>query len=443
MSTFIGQFVGFLLIVFLVVRYIVPLVRKMMTAQQETVRRQLEESAVAAEKVEKADSEHTKAVEAAKADASKVVEEARADAQKIGEQLRAQADAEVERIKVQGAAQVQLLRQQLIRELRQNLGTESIYRAGELVRQHVSDADRQAATVDRFLDELDAMAPSEAVIADTAGSELRATSRDSLDAVVARFDELTSDVDAEGLSTVADDLTSFAKLLRAEMVLAKHFAEPADQGQGKAGLAETLLSGKISDTSLEIVKAAVSQRWSSEADLAFAVRHVARLALLVRAERNDETTEVEDELFRFGRVLDSESQLNSLLSDHTAPAEGRIGLLDGVLGDNANSTTRALLNQTIELLAGERADEAVRELAELAVARRGEVVAHVTAAADLSDGQRTRLTEVLTRIYGHPVSLQLHLDPDVLGGLKIAVGEEVIDGSLSSRLAAAETQLPD
>ncbi|MGB0970229.1 MAG: F0F1 ATP synthase subunit B/delta [Mycobacterium sp.] len=443
MSTFIGQFFGFLLVVFLVVRYVVPLIRRMMVAQQDTVRSQLEESAAAAEKVQQADAEHAKAVAAATADAARVVEEARVDALNIAEQLRAQADVEVERIKVQGAAQVQLLRQQLIRELRQNLGTESIHRAGELVRQHVSDASRQSATVDRFLDELDAMAPSEVVVADSVGAQLRATSRDSLDAVVARFDELTSNVAADRLTAVASDLTSFAKLLRSEAVLAKCFSEPADAGDGKAGLAETLLSGKVSDTALEIVKTAVSQRWSSEADLIFAVRHAARLALLVRAERNNETSEVEDELFRFGRVLDSESQLNQLLSDHTTPAEGRIGLLDGVLGENANSTTEALLNQTIELLAGERADVAARELAGLAVARRGEVVAHVTAAAGLTDGQRSRLTEVLTRIYGHPVSLQIHLDPDVLGGLKIAVGEEVIDGSLSSRLTAAETQLPD
>ena len=92
---------------------------------------------------------------------------------------------------------------------------------------------------------------------------------------------------------------------------------------------------------------------------------------------------------------------------------------------------------------GERADEAVLDLAELAVARRGEVVAHVSAAADLSDAQRTRLTEVLTRIYGHPVSVQLHVNPKLLGGLNIAVGDEVIDGTLSSKLAAAETKLPD
>jgi F-type H+-transporting ATPase subunit delta len=108
-----------------------------------------------------------------------------------------------------------------------------------------------------------------------------------------------------------------------------------------------------------------------------------------------------------------------------------------------NPTTVQLVSQTIELLRGERADEAVLELAELAVARRGEVVAHVSAAADLGDAQRTRLTEVLTRIYGHPVSVQLHINPELLGGLNITVGDEVIDGTLSSKLAAAETKLPD
>ena len=67
----------------------------------------------------------------------------------------------------------------------------------------------------------------------------------------------------------------------------------------------------------------------------------------------------------------------------------------------------------------------------------------MSAASELSDAQRERLTEVLTRIYGHPVSVQLHIDPALLGGLAIAVGDEVIDGSLASQLAAAETHLPD
>ncbi len=109
-----------------------------------------------------------------------MIEEARHDAEKIAEQLSAHADAELERIKVQGGQQVQLLRQQLIRELRQSLGAESVHRASDLVRDFVSDPTEQSATVDRFLDELDEMAPSSTVFEDVVTAKLRAASRESV-----------------------------------------------------------------------------------------------------------------------------------------------------------------------------------------------------------------------------------------------------------------------
>jgi ATP synthase F0 subunit b len=426
-------------------RYVVPPVRRMMTNQQDNVRKQLADSAEAKEQLAKAEKAHEKAVEEAKAQAKQVTEEAKEDAKRLVEQLRTQADVEVERIKVQGAQQVQLLRAQLVRQLRQDLGAESVRRASELVNEHVSDAGRQSATVDRFIDELDAMAPSEAVIADRATARLRAASRESLATLVAKFDELTADLGPDQLSSVAEDLASVTSLLARESVLTRHLADPADDPTPKLNLLETLLEGKVGDTSLEVLKSAVSGRWSSDANLVDAVEHAARLALLVRAEREDVAGDVEEQLFRFSRILDAQPGLASLLGDHSTPAEGRVKLLRDVLDSSSvvNATTVQLLSQTVELLRGERADEAVLELAELAVARRGEVVAHVSAAADLSDAQRTRLTEVLTRIYGHPVSLQLHIIPELLGGLNIAVGDEVIDGTLSSKLAAAETKLPD
>jgi ATP synthase F0 subunit b/ATP synthase F1 delta subunit len=445
MSTFIGQLVGFAVIVFLVVRYVMPPVRRMMANQQEAVRIQLEDSADTKKRLADAEKAHEKAIEQAKAEAKQVTEEARVDAQRIVEQLHAQADAEVERIKVQGAQQVQLLRAQLVRQLRQDLGVESVRRAGEIVRDHVADPDAQSATVDRFIDELDAMAPSEAVIEDRATARLRSASRESLAALVTRFDEVAADLGPRQLATVADDLASVAKLLARESILARHLADPANDPAPKVGLLETLLEGKVGDSALEVLKAAVSGRWSSDANLVDAVEHVARLAVLVRAEREDVAADVEEQLFRFSRILDAQPRLVTLLSDYTAPAEGRVKLVRDVLdsGTGVNAATVQLLSQTVELLRGERADEAVLDLAELAVARRGEVVAHVSAAADLSDAQRTRLTEVLTRIYGHPVSVQLHVNPELLGGLNIAVGDEVIDGTLSSKLAAAETKLPD
>jgi F-type H+-transporting ATPase subunit delta len=312
------------------------------------------------------------------------------------------------------------------------------------VRGHVADPGAQAATVDRFLDDLEQMAPSEAVIETGATARLRAASRDALAALGAEFDNVTGDFDADELTKLADELASVGKLLIAEHGLARHLAEPTDDAAPKVRLVETLLSGKVGDPTLDLVRTAVSQRWSTVSNLVDGIEHTARLALLKRAEVAGEVDEVEDQLFRFGRVLDAEPRLVTLLSDYTTPAERRIALLNKVIENSGvNGTAAALLTQTVGLLRGERADEAVIDLAELAVSRRGEVVAHVTAAADLTDAQRNRLTEVLTRIYGHPVSVQLHIDPELLGGLSIAVGDEVIDGAIASRLAAAQTQLPD
>jgi F-type H+-transporting ATPase subunit delta len=407
------------------------------------VRTQLDDSAKAAKRLTDADKHHAARVDEAKTEAKRIVDEAKVDAERIVEQLRAQADVEVERIKVQGGQQVQLLRAQLIRQLRQDLGSESVQRAGDLVRSYVSDAQAQSATVDRFLDELDSMAP--AASAPETGSDLRSASREAQATVVEKFDSASSEWSADALSTLSDDLASVAGVLIAEPILARHLAESSGETEAKKQLVHRLFDGKVGADALEVLESAVSVRWSHTGDLVDVIEHVARLALLVRAERDDQADEVEEQLFRFTRILDEQPRLSTLLGDYTTPADGRVALLRKLLGDGsgANATATTLLVQAISLVRGERADEAALALARLAVARRGEVVAHVSAAAELSAAQRTRLTEVLTRIYNHPVSVQLNVDPSLLGGLSVAVGDEVIDGALSSRLAAAATQLPD
>jgi ATP synthase F0 subunit b/ATP synthase F1 delta subunit len=444
MSTFIGQLIGFAVIVFILWRYVVPPVRTLMQKQQDAVRTALAESAEAARKLADADAIHAKAVAEAEAEAARVTGEARQDSERIVSQLQEQAGVEAERLKAQGAQQVQLMRQQLIRQLRQGLGQESVEKAAELVKSHVADADAQAATVDRFLDELDQMAPSSVVLETGVSARLRAASRAAFDALTKEFDEVAGNLPAEGLTRLADELSSLVGVLVAEPTLTRHLTAHNDDSDAKVRLVDRLFSGKVDEHTLKLLRTAVSQRWSAEADFIDGIEHLARLALLKRADIEDQVDEVEEQLFRFGRVLDAEPRLTALLSDYTTPLDGRIALLDKVIeGAGVDGTAAALLRQTIGHLRGERADEAVIDLAELAVARRGEVVAHVRAATDLTDAQRARLGELLTRIYGHPVSVQLNVDPEVLGGLAITVGDEVIDGSIASRLAAARTQLPD
>lgn len=446
MSTFLGQLGGFAVIVLLAWRYAVPPMRRLMVDRQNAVQQELDESAEAVDRLEEASRVHQKALQDAKAEAQGIVEEARTDAERIAEQLRTQADAEVERVKVQGARQVELLRAQLIRQLRQDLGYESVQRAGELVREHVGDSEQQSGTVDRFLDDLDDMAPSEAKVEYPVLAKMRSASRHALTNLLEKFGEIADGLDKDGLSTLADELASMAGLLERETVVTRYLTVPAEDAGPRVRLVERLLSGQVEDSTLDVLRAAVSERWSANSDLVDALEHVARQALLTRAEQSGDVDEVEDQLFRFSRVLDTQPRLAILLGDTAAPAEGRVQLLRTVLegaGEQVDPITIALLAQTVELMRGQPAEEAVLELAAVAVARRDEVVAQVSAAAEVSDDQRTRLSEVLSRIYGHQVTVQMQIDSKLLGGLRISVGDEVIDGTLSSRLAAAETQLPD
>lgn len=445
MSIFIGQLVGFAVIVWLLVKFVFPPVRKLMADQQESVRRQLEEAAAASARLAEASQAHSTALAKAETEAKRVTAEARTDAERITEQLRSQAEVEAERVKSAGGQQVGLMRAQLVRELRSGLGAEAVQRAADLVRDYVADPQRQASTVDRFLDELDAMAPKSVEVESPILARMRSASREALTGLLDKFGEAAGGLDEQGLSALAGDLTAVAELLARETVVTRHLTTPTEDATPKVRLVQRLFSGKIGAPALKLVTDAASTRWSSEADLIAAVEHLARQTLLLSAEHQGTADEVEDQLFRFSRVLDAQPRLDTLLSDTATPAASRVGLLRNVIGggSGANSITTALLEQTVQLLRGQSAHQAVTELAQIAVARRGEVVANVGAAAELSDAQRARLNTVLSRIYSHPVRVQVGVDPALLGGLTISVGDEVIDGTLSSRLAAAKTHLPD
>lgn len=158
MGTFFGQLFAFAVIVFVLVRYAGPPIRKLMAKQQDEVRTQISESEAAAARLAEAKKAHEEAVSQARNEAAQIREDARADAQRITAQLREQADAEVARIKQHGVEQLALQRQQLIRQLQLDLGSAAVAQAGDTVRSRLADSGAQSGSVDRFLDELEAMA---------------------------------------------------------------------------------------------------------------------------------------------------------------------------------------------------------------------------------------------------------------------------------------------
>jgi F-type H+-transporting ATPase subunit delta len=272
--------------------------------------------------------------------------------------------------------------------------------------------------------------------------ELQAASRESLADLNARLDVFVDQVGAAELDSLGDELFAVTRLLAGQPGLRRHLADPSVAESARTGFAERLFGERISRPSLEAVSAAVSARWSRPLDLIDALETLARNATLSAAEKNDRLDDVEDELFRFGRVLDREPELGGLLADTGTPADGRVALLDRLLDGKVTPTTSALLRQTVRLPRGRHLDTVAEELAELAAARRQRSVARVVTPVRLAPAQEDRLRDTLTRLYGRPMSLQIELDEALLGGLVVRVGGEVIDGSVAGRLEAARRSLP-
>lgn len=271
---------------------------------------------------------------------------------------------------------------------------------------------------------------------------LQPASREALAEAQARLDTVIDGASATEVGQIGDDLFAVLRLLLTEKNLRRSLTDPSAAGSARSGLVDQLLNGKISRQALDSVSELVASRWSQSNDVVEVLETLARQATLGVADKSGQLENVEDELFRFGRILDREPRLNSLLGDASTPADERARLLTTVLGAKASPVTTKLLEQTVRTPRGRSIDLAAEELSELASARRDRYVAHVRTPVRITAEQEQRLSDALSRLYGRQISLQVELDPDLLGGLVVRVGGELIDGSIAGKLATARRQLP-
>jgi F-type H+-transporting ATPase subunit delta len=246
---------------------------------------------------------------------------------------------------------------------------------------------------------------------------------------------------ADELLRLADELFAVARVLDEQPTLRRALSDPAGKPADRAGLARRLFGAKLSDVALDMVESVARLRWSRPFDLVEAASALAVEASMDAAEVRGELEGVEDELFRFGRIVDGDRDLARILGDRTAPAVGKADLLDRLLSGRVSPVTEQLLRNVLTGPHAGSAENAIERLSDVASRRRGQSVARVTTAVELTPAQEQRLTEVLGRIYGRTIGLQVTVDPSVLGGLVVQVGDEVIDGSIAHRLEAAGRRL--
>jgi F-type H+-transporting ATPase subunit delta len=240
---------------------------------------------------------------------------------------------------------------------------------------------------------------------------------------------------------LGDELFAVTALLDDEPALRRALSDPARTAEARAGLAQGLLRSRIAPATLELVRGLVSARWSVPGDLADAAEQLAALAIIEAAEQQGQLDDLEDELFRFGRIVSAETELRYTLSSPFIPAERKRGLLDALLAGKVTQPTLQLVTQAAEGARGRSLDASLEEYARLAAERRERLVAEVHVAIALTAAQRTRLVAALAATYGREVHLNIVLDPRVIGGMTVQISGELIDGSMASRLAGLRRSL--
>ncbi|MEO6510554.1 MAG: F0F1 ATP synthase subunit delta [Nocardioides sp.] len=238
-------------------------------------------------------------------------------------------------------------------------------------------------------------------------------------------------------ATLGEELLAVAGVLRAEPALRRVSTDASVEPEAKAGLATQVFGGKIADPALDLVTEAVQQRWTRSHDLPDVLERLG-IESVVRSA-GAQGRRISDELFAVGQMINGNSALRGALSDPGRSKADKVGLLTGLLDGKVQPASMRLVTQAVRTEAP--VGRALNDYQHLAATVQDELIATVHTARPLTDAETGRLTQALGKTYGATVHLHVVEDPSLIGGLRVDIGDDVIDGSVSSKLDNARRRI--
>lgn len=239
------------------------------------------------------------------------------------------------------------------------------------------------------------------------------------------------------IERVTRELEQFGELLRTQPRLRAALGDITVPVEAKAAFLRGLLGEQLHPRTLEVLVVAVEPGGARR--LRTVVSDLAIESILSGAAANGSLETVERELGWFAALLSEQSDLRQAITDPVLPDERKDALVREIMGGRAAPETVALAQQ-VALRTGDPV-EALTRLAERAAERRGRVLARARTAAALTEEQERRLAAALSEATGKAVDLEVQVDPTLVGGVIARVGDEIIDGTVRSRLRAALERL--
>ena len=239
---------------------------------------------------------------------------------------------------------------------------------------------------------------------------------------------------------IADDLFGVSEILRREPSFRRVVTDVSVAAKAKSDLVRGVFGDQLDAASLDLVANAAGRRWAATRDLGDSLERLGVIAVVKGADKAGEADALEDQLFGFSRLVADNPELRDALSDPARSTEDKRALLHSLLDGKATAATIRLAEQSV---AGSHrtVSVAVDAYQKVASEHRNRLVGTVRVARELPEADKDRLQEVLAGQYGRPVHLNVVIDPEVIGGIKVQLGDDVIDGTMANRLDDARRRL--
>ena len=268
-------------------------------------------------------------------------------------------------------------------------------------------------------------------------SALRGPSAEAFSLLEKELDESLREVGSRKAAEVGTNLFELAGLVRHEPRLRRALTDVSAEVEAKEALAQSLFSGKVDDIVTALLTTAAGQRWTAPLDLAESLE---RLGVESMVRSADDPGRVADELFAVERLLHDEPTLRDALGDPSRSVDDKRALLGSLLANRTLAATARLAELAVS--GGHRTVTlALAEYQKVAAALQSQRVATVRTARPLSDADMRRLESALKAQYHRGVHVNVVVEPDLIGGMRVEIGDDVIDGSVSNRLDDARRRL--
>lgn len=266
------------------------------------------------------------------------------------------------------------------------------------------------------------------------------SSRQSLEIARANLDAAVKEATYETAAQLCSELFFVADVLAGTISLRRAITDPSRDTKSKAALVSEIFGDSLSSMALGLMISFSSLRWSSSGDLVPVIEQLAIEAQASAAIISNELDRVEEELFATSRAIESSFELRKALITVGAD-QAKSALVADLLGKDRSTSTTKLVTHLVNNLRGRSIESAFSDYFSALAARRDRMIVHVRVAIDLSPLQRERLVNALAKEVGQQVRVNIEIDPTVVGGVSVKFADELVDGTMSHRLAQVGRQL--